>query len=75
MKVQRQITNQAEKIAEQINLLKSNIQHGMLTKDEIINELNNLLCEVHEIHNIYYRETVIKEKERIERIENPEFFF
>jgi hypothetical protein len=75
MKAKRQITNQAEKIAEQINLLKSNIQHGMLTKDEIINELNNLLCEVHEIHNIYYRETVIKEKERIERIENPEFFF
>jgi hypothetical protein len=75
MKAKRQITNQAEKIAEQINLLKSNIQHGMLTKDEIINELNNLLCDVHEIHNIYYRETVIKEKERIERIENPEFFF
>jgi hypothetical protein len=75
MKVQRQITNQAEKIAEQINLLKNNIQYEMLTKDGIIEKLNDLLCEVNEIHSIYYRETVLKEKERIERIKNPEFFF
>jgi hypothetical protein len=75
MKVQRQITNQAEKIAEQINLLKNNIQYGMLTEDGIIEKLNDLLCEVNEIPSIYYRETVIKERERIERIENPEFFF
>ena len=75
MKVQKQITNQADKVAKQINQLKDNIQHGMLTEDGIILELDNLLCELHEIHDIYYRETVLKEKERIERISNPEFFF